>query len=48
MWMSNPKNRGMEYPPKMDGENIMENPIFKMDDLGVALFLETPMYFKKI
>ncbi len=30
----------------MDGENNgkPENPI-KMDDLGVPLFLETPMYF---
>ena len=28
-------------PPKMDGEK-MENPI-KMDDLGVPLFLETPI-----
>ena len=35
------KNRGKT--PKMDGENFMENPI-KMDDLGVPLFLETPIY----
>ena len=34
------KNRG--GPPKWM-VNIMENPI-KMDDLGVPLFLETPMY----
>ena len=34
------KNRGGK-PPKMDGF-IMENPI-KMDDLGVPLFLETPI-----
>ena len=27
----------------MDGENFMENPI-EMDDLGVPLFLETPIY----
>ena len=33
------KNQGY---PKMDGF-IVENPI-KMDDLGVPLFLETPMY----
>ena len=37
-----PKNRGY---PKMDGENNgkPENPI-KMDDLGVPLFLETPIF----
>ena len=27
----------------MDGENFMENPI-KLDDLGISLFLETPIY----
>ena len=30
----------------MDGlQWVMENPIFFMDDLGVPLFLETPIYF---
>ena len=38
--MSVSKNGGK--PPKMDGENN-GNPI-KMDDLGVPLFLETPIY----
>ena len=28
----------------MDGKQIMKNPI-KMDDLGVRLFLETPIWF---
>ena len=36
------KNRGKHSPPKMDGEKIMENPT-KMDDLGIPLFLETPI-----
>ena len=27
----------------MDGENFMENPMNKWDDLGVPLFLETPI-----
>ena len=35
------KNRGT--PKRM--VNIMENPI-KMDDLGVPLFLETPIYIQ--
>ena len=35
------KNRGI-LPPKWMVK-IMENPI-KMDDLGLPLFLETPMY----
>ena len=35
------KNRGKT--PKMDGENNGK-PYFLMDDLGVPLFLETPMY----
>ena len=34
------KNKGI---PKMDGF-YMENPI-KMDDLGVPLFSETPIWF---
>ena len=42
------KKRGKT--PKMDGENN-GNPYFLMDDLGVPLFLETPIYvgvfFKK-
>ena len=29
--------------PKLDGENN-GNPYFQMDDLGVPLFLETPIY----
>ena len=36
------KNR--ETPPKWMVQ-IMENPI-KIDDLGVPLFLETPIYFR--
>ena len=36
-----PKNKGI-WPPKWMVK-IMENPI-KMDDLGVALFLETPIF----
>ena len=36
---------GVGNPPKMDGGNN-ENPYFLMDDLGVPLFLETPIdYF---
>ncbi len=35
------KNRGGKIP-KMDGENN-GNPYFLMDNLGVPLFLETPM-----
>ena len=35
------KNRGVS--PKMDGVLTMENPI-KMDDLGIPLFLETPIW----
>jgi len=35
------KNRGTY--PKMDSVKIMENPS-KMDDLGVHLFLETPIF----
>ena len=30
------------FPPKMDGENNGK-PYFLMDDLGVPLFLETPI-----
>ena len=35
------QNRG--NTPKMDGENN-EKPYEQMDDLGVPLFLETPIY----
>ena len=35
------KNRGKT--PKMDGENNGK-PVIKMDDLGVPLFLETPIH----
>ena len=38
------KNRG-SFPPKWMVK-IMENPI-KMDDLGVPLFLEIPIYLRK-
>ena len=41
IWMF-PKT-GMFTPPKMDGENIGSKPYFLMDDLGVPLFLETPI-----
>ena len=41
VYMGVSKNRG--YPKWM--VKIMENPI-KMDDLGVPLFLETPIYMK--
>ena len=34
------------WAPKMDGLFIVENPI-KMDDLGVPLFLETPIYISQ-
>ena len=34
---------GGENPPKMDGENNGK-PYEQMDDLGVPLFLETPIY----
>ena len=36
------ENRGIESP-KMDGENNGK-PYFLMDDLGIPLFLETPIY----
>ena len=39
-----PKNRGVLKPPKWMVNIIMENPIKQMDDLGVALFLNTPIY----
>ena len=39
------KNRG-NLPPKWMVK-IMENPI-KTDDLGVPLFLETPMYLENV
>ena len=31
-------------PPNMDGENNNGTPYEQMDDLGVPLFLETPIY----
>ena len=34
---------GGKLSPKMDGENNGKTPYFLMDDLGVPLFLETPM-----
>ena len=37
-----PKIGGKLFPPKWMVNIIMENPI-KMDDLGVALFLNTPI-----
>ena len=41
-YMAVSKNRGGGLPPKMDGENNGK-PNFLMDDLGVPLFLETPI-----
>ena len=32
------------FTPKVDGENNGSKPYEQMDDLGVALFLETPRY----
>ena len=43
IWMVEPKIGGLKTP-KMDGLFIMENPMNKWDDLGVPLFLETPIY----
>ncbi len=37
------KNRG-SFPPKMDGENNGSKTLILMDDLGIPLFLETPIY----
>ena len=34
--------------PKMDGENNGSKPYEQMDDLGVPLFLETPMYDSRL
>ena len=39
------KNRGKT--PKMDGENNGK-PYEQMDDLGVPLFLETPISFERV
>ena len=39
------KNRGKT--PKMDGENNGK-PYEQMDDLGVPLFLETPIWLKGV
>ena len=33
------------WAPKMDGENNGSKPYEQMDDLGIPLFLETPIYF---
>ncbi len=41
IWMLNQKN--WVKTTKMDGENIGSKPYFLMDDLGVPLFLETPL-----
>ena len=41
----NPKIGGV--PPKMDGENNGK-PYERMDDLGVPLFLETPIEYKNL
>ena len=40
-WVFPSKNRGVILPPKMDGENFMEKPMNKWDDLGgqIPLFL---------
>ena len=40
--MGVPKNRGF-FTPKMDGL-FHGKPYEQMDDLGVPLFLETPVY----
>ena len=39
----NPKIGGI-FPQKMDGLFHGSKPYFLMEDLGVALFLETPIY----
>ena len=41
IYMDVSKNRSVK-PPKMDGENNGK-PYEQMDDLGVPLFLETPI-----
>ena len=46
MYMGVEPKIGGFYPPKMDGENFMENPMNKWMILGGGppLFLETPIY----
>ena len=38
---------GVVFTPKMDGENNGKT-YFLMDDLGVPLFLETPICYLKL
>ena len=44
MDMGGPPKIGGCKTPKMDGENNGSKPYFVMDDLGVPLFLEIPIY----
>ena len=45
-WVFPSKNRGVILPPKMDGENFMEKPMNKWDDLGgfPPIFGSTPFW----
>ena len=43
MYGCQPKNRGV-YPPKMDGENFMENPSLNMGWFGGKF--NTPLYLE--